>query len=177
MAGHFFIGRIPTASFSNGFIEDYVVRANCYWALFPGACGHTYSCHPVWQFWEPGLASINYAHVPWKTALHLPAAWQMRHARHLMESRPVLARRPLHGLLVGDCFQGADHLDIGAGRCGGHLRPARIAAVTYFAAAALERFQAVRSGWQSAVHVNTLKTLRSLTGAAFVHATFGLIML
>ncbi len=40
-----------------------------------------------------------------------------------------------------------------------------------------ERFQAVRSGWQRTVRVGTGKTLHSLTGAAFLHATFGLRML
>lgn len=30
------------------------VRRAAYWALFAGACGHTYGCNEVYQFWAPG---------------------------------------------------------------------------------------------------------------------------
>jgi len=83
----------------NGWLGAHDVRRSAYWAVFSGACGHTYGCHAVWQFWEPGRDPINVPLTSWRDALALPGANQMRHLRTLMESKPFFARIPDPGLL------------------------------------------------------------------------------
>ena len=75
---------------ANGYLDDYDARKAAYWALFAGACGHTYGCHDIWQFLGPGHPPVTAARTPWREAKSdLPAAGQMRHVRALLESRPV----------------------------------------------------------------------------------------
>jgi hypothetical protein len=78
------------------------VRRPLYWDLFSGACGHTYGHHSVWQMWQPGRDPINDPLTPWHEALDQPGAGQMQHARHLLESRPILTRIPDDSILVTD---------------------------------------------------------------------------
>jgi hypothetical protein len=77
-----------------GWFDDYDVRQAAYWAVFAGAFGHTYGCHPVWQFFSERYAPITFARRCWRQALDLPGAHQMRHLRNLIESRPMLSRVP-----------------------------------------------------------------------------------
>ncbi len=71
-----------------GYFGELEVRKAMYHALLAGACGHTYGCHPVWQFYDPARgAGINRVRTPWQAAIHLPGANQVRHARKLMLSR------------------------------------------------------------------------------------------
>jgi hypothetical protein len=92
-----------------GYFDDYDVRQAAYWAVFAGAFGHTYGCHPIWQFLDAGRTPIGFARRPWREALDLPGAFQMGHLRRLMESRPVPGRIPDQSLLV-DARTGAEHL-------------------------------------------------------------------
>jgi hypothetical protein len=96
-----------------GWFDDYDVRQAAYWSVFAGACGHTYGCHPVWQFCGGRYAPITFARRTWQEALDLPGAGQMQHLRSLIESRPVLSRRPDQSLLLD------------AGSHGGHRRACR----------------------------------------------------
>lgn len=95
---------------ANGYLDDYDARKFSYWALFAGACGHTYGCHDIWQFYGPGRDPITAARTPWKQAISLPGAGQMQHARALIESRPVLVRVPDQSLLASDPGRGTDHI-------------------------------------------------------------------
>ncbi len=97
-------------------------RKFAYWSLFAGAHGHTYGCHDIWQFLGPDRAPITAAQTPWKAALDLPGAGQMRHARALLESRPFLIRVPDQSLLkLGPRPRDRPHAsDSGPGR---QLRP------------------------------------------------------
>ncbi len=104
----------------NGWFDAFDVRKAAYWALLAGACGHTYGCHDIWQFWQPGRAPISSARTPWKEALDLPATFQMRHARHLIESRPYLQRIPDQSLIVGDPGGGGDHVQASRGSDGSY---------------------------------------------------------
>jgi hypothetical protein len=78
------------------------VRRPLYWDLFSGACGHTYGHHSVWQMWQPGRSPINDPLMPWHEALDQPGAGQMRYARLLLESRPILDRIPDNSIIVTD---------------------------------------------------------------------------
>jgi hypothetical protein len=93
----------------NGWFDDYDVRQAAYWALFAGAFGHTYGCHPVWQMSSPRYEPISFARRPWQDALDLPGAFQMTYLRRLIESRPMLSRVPDQSLVV-DARSGREHI-------------------------------------------------------------------
>jgi hypothetical protein len=94
----------------NGYTTDYDVRKGAYWALFAGACGHTYGCHDIWQFFQEGRKPITDARTPWRKALELPGSRQMTFVRALLESRPILTRIPDQALLASDPGKGTDHV-------------------------------------------------------------------
>lgn len=77
-----------------GWFDDYDARQAAYWAVFAGAHGHTYGCHPVWQMLAPGRKPVGFARHNWFDVLDLPGAAQMRFLRDLIESRPFLSRAP-----------------------------------------------------------------------------------
>jgi hypothetical protein len=83
-----------------GWFDDYDARQAAYWAVFAGAFGHTYGCHPIWQMSGERHAPITFARRGWRQALDLPGACQMRHLRGLVESRPTLSRVPDQSILV-----------------------------------------------------------------------------
>lgn len=91
---------------NQGYSDDYDVRKGAYWALFAGACGHTYGCHPVWQAFDYRHTSINYARRPWHEAMHLPGAAQVQHARALLESRPYSERMADMSLVTSEHGEG-----------------------------------------------------------------------
>jgi hypothetical protein len=94
-----------------GWYDDLAVRQTAYWALFAGAHGHTYGCHPVWQMYDHHREPVNSPRMPWHQAIHLPGAAQMRHVRTLMESRPTLNRIPDQSLLVqAQPLEGDQHI-------------------------------------------------------------------
>lgn len=98
---------------ANGYLNDYDVRKAAYWAVFAGACGHTYGCHDIWQFLDASrFAAVSSARTPWREALHLSGAGQMRYVRALIESRPFLTRIPDQSLLVFDAGTGTDHVQV-----------------------------------------------------------------
>ena len=94
----------------NGYMNEADSRKFAYWAVLAGACGHTYGCHDIWQFWEPGRPVVSAVRTPWKDALGLPGSGQMKHVRTLVESRPYLTRIPDQSLIVGDPGKGGDHV-------------------------------------------------------------------
>jgi hypothetical protein len=94
----------------NGFLDHYDCRKSIYWALFSGALGHTYGCHPIWQKYQRGTAGITSVRTDWRDALNFPGSGQMRHARALIESRPYFSRVPDQSLIVGEPLQGSRHV-------------------------------------------------------------------
>jgi Tol biopolymer transport system component len=104
----------------NGYVNDYEVRKAAYWALFAGACGHTYGCHDIWQFLDKTRKPITEARTPWRKALQLPGAKQMHYARALLESRPVLTRIPDQSLVTSDVGKGTDHIQATRGEDGSY---------------------------------------------------------
>jgi hypothetical protein len=83
-----------------GTSSAYDIRKYAYLDLFAGAFGHTYGCHNVWQMYDSTRVGINGPHFPWKIALDLPGANQMKFARELMESKPMLDRIPDQSILI-----------------------------------------------------------------------------
>lgn len=95
----------------NGYLDDYDVRKSAYWAVFAGACGHTYGCHDIWQFLDTTrFAPVTAARTPWREALQFPGANQMQHLRALLQSRPFLTRIPDQSLLLSEAGGGTDHV-------------------------------------------------------------------
>jgi len=94
----------------NGYLDDYDCRKSLYGALFAGAHGHTYGCHPIWQFWQPDRKPLSFCRRPWYHALHLPGSAQMQHAKNLLLSRPFLSRVPDQSLLVSEAGEGTHHV-------------------------------------------------------------------
>jgi hypothetical protein len=104
----------------NGYLDDYDARKFAYWALFAGACGHTYGCHDIWQFLSPARPPVTAARTPWTKAIDLPGAGQMKFARALVESRPILTRIPDQSLLKSDTGRGTDHVQATRGEDGSY---------------------------------------------------------
>ena len=94
----------------NGYLDDYDCRKSLYWALFAGAHGHTYGCHPIWQMWQSERKPLSVCRRPWYEALHLPGSAQMQHAKNLLLSRPFLSRVPDQSLIVSEVGEGAHHV-------------------------------------------------------------------
>ena len=90
-----------------GWFDDYDARQAAYWAVFAGAFGHSYGCHPSWQFLDDRYTPVGLARRYWKDALDLPGASQMKHLRTLIESRHMLSRVPDQSLLIEEGSDGA----------------------------------------------------------------------
>ena len=104
----------------NGYLDDYDVRKGLYWALFAGACGHTYGCNDIWQMWQEGRVPNVYARRPWHKAIYLPGSGQVQHARALIESRPYFMRIPDQTLIVSDAGEGTHHVQATRGDDGSY---------------------------------------------------------
>ena len=84
----------------NGFFDDYDVRQAAYWAVFSGACGHTYGTHPVWQMYDTHHEPIGFVRYTWKKALQFKGASQLIYLKNLILSRPYFERVPDQSLLI-----------------------------------------------------------------------------
>lgn len=93
-----------------GWFDDADVRQAMYWNLFSGGFGHTYGCHPVWQMAAPGREPVGLVRHYWYDVLDLPGAFDLIHARRLVESRPFLSRVPDQDLIVPDYFPETDYI-------------------------------------------------------------------
>ncbi len=83
-----------------GRFDDADVRQAAYWAVLAGACGHTYGCNDVWQFFTPERKPLMSGCLPWREALSLPGSRQMLHLRRLLESRAPGPRTPAPEMVV-----------------------------------------------------------------------------
>ncbi|CAM3326839.1 MULTISPECIES: glycoside hydrolase family 140 protein [Paenibacillus] len=100
----------------NGYFDDADVRQAAYYAVFAGACGHTYGHQSVWAMCDGMYDSFDMSSrgaffiMDWKTALDRPGAAQMQHLRTLMESLDEPESRvPDQGLILGN-FKGANYM-------------------------------------------------------------------
>ncbi|MEM8527470.1 MAG: glycoside hydrolase family 140 protein [Bacteroidota bacterium] len=86
------------------------IRRIMYWNVFAGAFGQSYGCHDVWQMYKLGREGINQPLRPWKAALDLPMANQVKHLKNLMLSRPFLTRIPDQSMIVGEQEENNDYV-------------------------------------------------------------------
>lgn len=93
-----------------GWFNDADIRQALYWNLFSGSFGHTYGCHPIWQMKAPGRDPVGLTRNNWYDVLDLPGAWDLIHARRLLESRPFLSRVPDQSMIVPDYFPETDYV-------------------------------------------------------------------
>lgn len=89
-----------------GYLDAYECRKSLYWSLFAGACGYTYGCHDIWQFWQPDREPISWALTPWQEAIHLPGSAQMQHGKNILLSRSYFTRIPDQSVVVSDTIDG-----------------------------------------------------------------------
>lgn len=94
----------------NGRFNAFDVRQAAYWALFAGACGHTYGCHEIWQMYAPGREPIGAAEKYWYEAVDFHGAWSMLFTRKLLESRPFFNRVPDQSVILAGFDTGEDHV-------------------------------------------------------------------
>ena len=81
-------------------------RRYAYWAVFAGACGHTYGDNAVMQFYNPKDKEPAYgAKEYWTEAINDPGAGQIQYLKKLMLSRPYFERVP-DTTLVNSSTQG-----------------------------------------------------------------------
>ncbi len=90
-----------------GYLDDYECRKWLWWGVLAGACGHTYGCHPIWQFYDKEKHKpVGFVRNDWQTALHFPGSDQMHHAKDLLLARPYFSRIPDQSLIVSDTHDG-----------------------------------------------------------------------
>jgi hypothetical protein len=82
------------------------VRRYAYWSVFAGACGHTYGCNDIMQFYRPGLNPAYFADTPWWDALDFPGFNQMQHVKNLMMAFPYIERIPDQTIIVDNGIVG-----------------------------------------------------------------------
>ncbi|WP_167615749.1 glycoside hydrolase family 140 protein [Maribellus sediminis] len=93
-----------------GWFDDADVRQACYWNLFSGGFGHTYGCHAIWQMLSPDRDPVGFARNNWYDDIDLPGAWDMIHARKLMESRPFTDRIPFPQIVKNESVPETDYI-------------------------------------------------------------------
>jgi len=80
--------------------DEYDVRQAGYWSVFAGAAGQAYGCMGIWNsYWST-----------FPEGLDRPGAWDMGHVRAVVESRPMLSRKPDQSLILSGSGSGADHM-------------------------------------------------------------------
>lgn len=96
--------------------RDEDVRISLWRSVLAGACGVTYGCQDVWQFFDPERhPAVAYADTPWQEALHFSGAWQVRHLRSLMEERDFTTGEPAQERVLSEetgarCLVGEGYL-------------------------------------------------------------------
>jgi hypothetical protein len=98
---------------ARGYFTAYDVRARVYRTVFAGAAGITYGHHQIWQFLNESLyPPINPGDtiIGWRKALRSEAAWQMKHLKNLVLSRPVAGRVPAEKLIRSSA--GSSYVDL-----------------------------------------------------------------
>ncbi|MBN1672316.1 MAG: glycoside hydrolase family 140 protein [Kiritimatiellae bacterium] len=93
------------------------IRLGAYWAMLAGACGHTYGCSDIWQFYDPAYRKAQYfSNVPWQTAIHFEGSYNMGVMRKLFESRPWQTLIPDPAMVARGQRRGEAHIQAARAR-------------------------------------------------------------
>ena len=95
---------------ANGRADAHNVRVEAYWSIFAGACGVTYGCNGIFQFYKNDPGWSWWADRNWGEALDTPGSFQMQNLKDLMLSRPYFSRIPDQSLIMPEPSYGVDHL-------------------------------------------------------------------
>lgn len=96
-----------------GYFTAYDVRARIYRGVFAGSCGVTYGHHHIWQFLDTNYykpINIGDTIIGWSKAMRAEGAYQMRHLKNLLLSRPYFSRIPDQALITSD--KGSNYQDL-----------------------------------------------------------------
>lgn len=93
-----------------GWFDDTDTRQAMYWSLFSGAFGHTYGCHPLWQFKSTEHNPVGLVRHNWNEVLDLPGAENIKHAKELLKAYDYLSRVPAPEILVNPGSFAADRV-------------------------------------------------------------------
>ncbi len=85
---------------ANGRFTAHDTRMAMYQSLFSGAAGHTYGANEIWQMYDTCYKPVLDAQVPWYDALDMEGAWDVIHARRLMERYGFTGLRPAPRVLL-----------------------------------------------------------------------------
>ncbi|MGE5557285.1 MAG: glycoside hydrolase family 140 protein, partial [Bacillota bacterium] len=120
---------------ANGWFYDYDVRKDVYRSIFAGGLGITYGAHGIWQMYAPGRGAISSARTYWYDSLDFPGAFDMKHVKDLMLSRPFFVRVPDQTLMNTE-GTGGDHAQATRASDGGYAMvyfPRETASITIYA--------------------------------------------
>ncbi|MFD0961025.1 glycoside hydrolase family 140 protein [Paenibacillus chungangensis] len=98
----------------NGYFDEADVRRAAYYAIFSGACGHTYGHHSVWAMCDGFYDSVSmnesgvFFIMHWKDGLHRPGAGQMRYLKELWQQFSMEGSEPDQQLIATN-FEGANY--------------------------------------------------------------------
>lgn len=94
-----------------GYFNDFDARQAAYWALLSGACGHTYGCHDIWQFFNfDRNPPVSVARTNWKIAVDFPGAFQMGYMKKFIESLPWTTLIPDQSVIKNENPEDAGYL-------------------------------------------------------------------
>lgn len=83
-----------------GWFDHVDVRQTLYWNLFSGAFGHTYGCHPIWQFKADNDEPVGYVRHNWTEVIDLEGAHDLIHARRLLQAYDFISRVPDQDIII-----------------------------------------------------------------------------
>ncbi|HIV85290.1 MAG TPA: glycoside hydrolase family 140 protein [Candidatus Monoglobus merdigallinarum] len=97
--------------FTQPFWQAKDVRRYAYWSVFEGACGHTYGCNSVFQFYSPGDTDGGYnVQEYWTEGIQLPGAMHMKHLYSLITSVDFAGGSHDDALVSNDGFEKHDRI-------------------------------------------------------------------
>ncbi len=82
-------------------VDDHDVRKAAWQSVLSGACGHTYGCNGIFQFWRPDMQSRWNPGIQWRDALDLPGARHMGVLKAIMTSVDWWRLQPAQEMVAG----------------------------------------------------------------------------
>lgn len=83
----------------DGRFTDIDVRRTLYQSVLSGACGYTYGNNNLWQMYTTDRKPQCDARIPWKKAMNMPGAKQIKHFVRLWQSLPYRQGTPVTNVI------------------------------------------------------------------------------